>query len=404
MGNESLINNIPIEDIRIGMSAAYSQTITDADIKAFAGISGDRNPVHLDEKYAAGSRFKKRIAHGMMSASYFSAIFGTKIPGEGCVYTYQALSFKRPVYIGETVEAVVIVTDIDLSNRKVKFKTVCTVNNIVVTDGEAELYVPIKFKKKLINKKNDLLVYKKQIFDLFKDSFDVEMDESLWEWAYINNPNGDPIVSLYFDNDKLVGHYAVIPVSFLYKKNAMNAVLSMTTMVDASYRKYGIFAEQAQEVYDKATELKYKFVYGFPNKKSAPGFKKRLGWVLQDDLYVASFCDDELKKIKEEFNCSISFNTENEKNMAWRLSKPNQNYFNFGSNVLKKYNDEIDIVFSEFDFSSISSHEKYNILLDHDLDKHLDKKVFDYSFGYRLFDTSLEGVEFKKDLIMSDVF
>ena len=77
------LNSIPIEEIKIGMKASYSQTITDADIKAFAGISGDRNPVHLDENYARQSRFKNRIAHGMFTASFFSAIFGTKIPGEG---------------------------------------------------------------------------------------------------------------------------------------------------------------------------------------------------------------------------------------------------------------------------------------------------------------------------------
>ncbi|MCV5592011.1 MaoC family dehydratase, partial [Escherichia coli] len=68
------------------MSASYSQTITDADIKSFAGISGDHNPVHVNEEYAANSRFKKRIAHGMISSSFFSALFGTKLPGYGCVY------------------------------------------------------------------------------------------------------------------------------------------------------------------------------------------------------------------------------------------------------------------------------------------------------------------------------
>ena len=83
-----VFNKIPLEKIEIGMSVSYSQTVTDADIKAFAGISGDRNPVHLDEICAKNSRFKNRIAHGMMTASYFSALFGTKIPGEGCVYTY----------------------------------------------------------------------------------------------------------------------------------------------------------------------------------------------------------------------------------------------------------------------------------------------------------------------------
>lgn len=138
----NFLNFIPIEEIRIGMSASYSQTITDADIKAFAGISGDRNPVHIDEYYAENSRYKKRIAHGLMTASYFSALFGTKIPGEGCVYVSQSLNFKRPIYIGDTVIATVEVVKIDLEKNRVFFKTICKVKNKVVTDGNAEIYIP----------------------------------------------------------------------------------------------------------------------------------------------------------------------------------------------------------------------------------------------------------------------
>lgn len=141
--NKSLIfNKIPLEEIEIGMNVSYSQTITDADVKSFAGISGDRNPVHLDEEYAEKSRYKKRIAHGLMTASYFSALFGTKIPGEGCVYVSQSLNFKRPVYIGDTVIATVEVTSVDLAKKRVFFRTTCKVKNKVVTDGEAELFVP----------------------------------------------------------------------------------------------------------------------------------------------------------------------------------------------------------------------------------------------------------------------
>ena len=135
---------LPIEDIKIGMEVSYSQTITDADVKAFSGISGDKNPIHMSEEYAEKSRFKKRIAHGLMSASYFSALFGTKIPGEGCVYVSQSLQFKRPVYLGDTVTATVIVQDVDLIKRRVFFRTLCKVKNKIVIDGEAELYVPPK--------------------------------------------------------------------------------------------------------------------------------------------------------------------------------------------------------------------------------------------------------------------
>lgn len=405
MSNFLVFNKLKLEDIEVGMNVSYSQTITDADIKAFAGISGDRNPIHLDEKYASHSRFKRRIAHGMMTASYFSALFGTKIPGEGCVYTYQSLNFRRPVYINDTVEATVKVTDIDLEKRRVKFKTICKVDDKVVTDGEAEIYVPFEFNKIIINDKNELVKYKPQILDLFEQSFSSKMDEELWNWAYVKNPNGDPIVSLYFDKEKLVGHYAVIPMKFISNQKNIKAVLSMTTMVNSAYRKYGIFIEQANEVYEKAIELGYKFVCGFPNKKSAPGFKKRLNWILEEDLYVASFSYDELQQIeKKSYPNAISFNTQDKANIEWRLSKPNQNYFKKNNNILKKFEGSFDIVFNGVDFSNLDKDKKYNLLLDHSLDKYLGKKEFDYIFGYRLFDTSLENIEFKKDLIMSDVF
>ena len=142
MSNSLVFNKIPIEEIQIGMKVSYSQTISDSDIKTFAGISGDRNPVHLDEEYACNSRYKKRIAHGLMTASFFSALFGTKIPGEGCIYVSQSLRFKRPVYIGDTVIAIVEVISIDLKKKRVFFKTICKVSDKIVTDGEAELFVP----------------------------------------------------------------------------------------------------------------------------------------------------------------------------------------------------------------------------------------------------------------------
>ena len=133
---------LPIEQLVVGMEISYAQTITDADVKAFAGVSGDHNPIHMSDEYAQESRFKKRMAHGLMSASFFSALFGTKIPGPGCVYVSQTLHFKRPVYLGDTVTAKVVINKIDLSTRRVFFQTICTVKERIVIDGEAELYIP----------------------------------------------------------------------------------------------------------------------------------------------------------------------------------------------------------------------------------------------------------------------
>jgi 3-hydroxybutyryl-CoA dehydratase len=133
---------IPFDNIKIGMSVSYSQTITDTDVKQFAGISGDHNPVHVDDVFAENSRFKKRIAHGLISGSFFSALFGTKLPGPGCVYVSQSFNFKRPVYLGDTVTAIATVTKIDSDKRRVFFDTVCKVKSKTVIDGAAEIYVP----------------------------------------------------------------------------------------------------------------------------------------------------------------------------------------------------------------------------------------------------------------------
>ena len=131
-----------LEDIKIGMSESYSQTITDSDIKSFAGISGDKNPIHMSDEYAENSRFKRRIAHGMLLSSFFSSIFGTRLPGNGCVYVNQSLSFKKPVYLNDTVTAIVTVTAIDFNKRRVFFDTICKVKNKIVIKGQAELYLP----------------------------------------------------------------------------------------------------------------------------------------------------------------------------------------------------------------------------------------------------------------------
>ncbi|EFF0612658.1 MaoC family dehydratase [Escherichia coli] len=131
-----------MERFKLGDTATYSQTITDADIKSFAGISGDNNPVHMSDEYAEESRFKKRIAHGLISASFFSALFGTKLPGPGCVYVNQSLKFLRPVYINDTVTARVVLTDIDVVRRRLYFDTICEVNRKKVITGKAEIYLP----------------------------------------------------------------------------------------------------------------------------------------------------------------------------------------------------------------------------------------------------------------------
>lgn len=130
------------EDLELGMSAAYGRTVTHADILMFAGVSGDTNPVHLNEELASASMFGGCIAHGMLAASFISTVFGTKLPGPGSIYLSQTLKFTAPVRVSETVVARVTVKSLNPEKRKAVFDTVCTVGETVVLKGEAEIMVP----------------------------------------------------------------------------------------------------------------------------------------------------------------------------------------------------------------------------------------------------------------------
>lgn len=130
------------EDLEVGMLEVFAKTVTEADIVNFAGFSGDTNPVHINEEFASGTMFKTRIAHGMLSAAFISTVIGTKLPGPGCIYVSQALRFKAPVRIGDTVSAVCSITNLIAEKKFIELKTQCLVAGKVVIDGEATIMVP----------------------------------------------------------------------------------------------------------------------------------------------------------------------------------------------------------------------------------------------------------------------
>lgn len=135
-----------LEDLSVGQSAQRVHVVAERDLIAFAEVSGDRNPVHLDEAYAQTTQFGGRIAHGMLSAAYISAVLGTQLPGPGCIYLSQALRFKRPVRIGDEVTARATVTAIDAEKARVTIATICTVGGKAVVEGEATVMVPRRFQ------------------------------------------------------------------------------------------------------------------------------------------------------------------------------------------------------------------------------------------------------------------
>ncbi|MCH9808620.1 MAG: MaoC family dehydratase [Alphaproteobacteria bacterium] len=134
------------EDLELGMEATVSTTVTMDDIETFASVSGDYNPVHLDREYAAQTIFKQPIAHGLLTASYISTVFGMKMPGPGAIYVSQSLNFKAPVLVGDEVVARVVVADLMPAKRRARFDCFCTVKGKIVLDGEANMMVPARPK------------------------------------------------------------------------------------------------------------------------------------------------------------------------------------------------------------------------------------------------------------------
>ena len=130
------------DELTIGQSAEATHVVGAADIEGFAAVSGDVNPVHLDEAYAKTTTFGGRIAHGMLSAAYISAVIGNQLPGPGSIYLSQSLRFRRPVKIGDEVTALVTIKTLDAAKGHATLETVCLVAGKTVVDGEALIMVP----------------------------------------------------------------------------------------------------------------------------------------------------------------------------------------------------------------------------------------------------------------------
>ena len=131
-----------LSELSEGQSESYARTVTEADIILFAGVSGDDNPVHINEEWASQTMFKGRIAHGMLSAGYISTVIGTRLPGPGSIYMSQSLKFRAPVRIGDTVTATVTIREINQEKRRLTLDTVCTGGDTTVIEGEAMVMLP----------------------------------------------------------------------------------------------------------------------------------------------------------------------------------------------------------------------------------------------------------------------
>jgi 3-hydroxybutyryl-CoA dehydratase len=138
------LRTLAFEDMQVGMRETLLKTVMDSDVVGFARLSGDDNPIHLCDTYAAGSRFGERIAHGLYTASLISAVLGTRLPGPGAVYRSQTLNFHAPVRIGDVVTVTVEVVELLPQGRRVRLACEASVDGRTVLDGEALVSVPAR--------------------------------------------------------------------------------------------------------------------------------------------------------------------------------------------------------------------------------------------------------------------
>ena len=137
------IKGLTIDQLEVGQKASFTKTVTEADVYNYAGVSGDFNPAHMNEEYAKNTAFNTRIAHGMLSAGFISAVLGTKLPGPGTIYLNQDLRFTKPVHFGDTITATITVEELIKEKNRALLKTVCTnQDGDVVVEGTAKVMPP----------------------------------------------------------------------------------------------------------------------------------------------------------------------------------------------------------------------------------------------------------------------
>jgi 3-hydroxybutyryl-CoA dehydratase len=136
------LQKLCFEDLNVGMTEKLVKHVSSSDVVGFAEVSGDRNPIHLSEHFAARTPFKTRIAHGLYTASLISAVLGTRLPGPGAIYLSQTLNFKAPVKIGDDVTVTVRVEELMERGNRARLSCICSVDDTVVLEGEALVKVP----------------------------------------------------------------------------------------------------------------------------------------------------------------------------------------------------------------------------------------------------------------------
>lgn len=260
-----------------------------------------------------------------------------------------------------------------------------------------------------VSTKEGLLEHRAAIERLFFSSFGQRALGEVWNWAFQRNPTGEPVVTLCYDNDDLVGHYAIVPMPLSSQGVLKNSYISMTTMVAESHRKFGLFTNLAMENYARATELGVDFVFGFPNSQSIPGFRKRLNWVLPESDFVATIDKPTLLTLaaagKFDKSDRFSLNLTLPELREWRLSRPGGAY-TFDQGVAYKYHEnELDLLWWEHPdrLERIPDGIQINLLVEADMGLQPNRK-FDYQFGGIGLCSPFNYSEIYRDMALSDLF
>jgi GNAT superfamily N-acetyltransferase len=263
-----------------------------------------------------------------------------------------------------------------------------------------------------IRKRNDLLAKREEIADLFRRSFERELDLDDWQWFYVENPAGPAYVSLFYEHDRLLGHYAVVPSLLSHRGQQVIGYRSMTTMVHPDGRGRGLFTELANRTYAMLLQDGAPLVYGFPNGNSAHGFAKYLDWSLSPADRIVDFSGVEL--LKEESliaaltaDADLCWDVENQAQAAWRVSQPRRVFKAVPGLVTKIHEGRHNLLHIDArGLAGIDPLATYRVLVPFEYEPDLmeSRKVMNHQFGIRFFDETMAKTGIKRELIMSDVF
>lgn len=254
------------------------------------------------------------------------------------------------------------------------------------------------------------------IAELFLTSFGKPLSSDLWDWAYQKNPFGHPMVSMAFYKEKLVGHYAVVPMYLHNQEGCLKGYLSMTTMVSADFRRHQLFRTLAERVYNRIENRgEASAVFGFPNNQSAPGFIKRLKWHVSEDFHVVALQSTDLEKaqtlLTKSAKTAYRLDLEDAKVAAWRRTKPHQEWQIQNGVGIKQHPAGFDLMYMnrDIDLSILDLPGTVNAIIPVSMEKASElgwEISFPYRFGYRMFNTEQQPEQpaFLVQMCMSDVF